>query len=341
MNFEPWYNENYKKLLIIPAVLLALSLIYIGIFYIQTGDIINKDVSLTGGTTISIFTDISSVDVESALSKTLTDFNVQTISNNAGNQLQLVITIGEEQTEALKVALEEFLGEELTSENSSEESTSAALSADFYKQLIIAVLLAFFWMAAVVFLIFAKGKKVKTWTIIFNVLLGFFMGNFFLTINPVLAGIIFLAFAAILIRIYIKNSVPSFAVMLSAFADIVMTLAVVNLLGIKLSTAGIVAFLMLIGYSVDTDILLTSRILNRKHGGINQELFGAFKTGTTMTLTSIIAITAALIVVYPFGSVLNQIFTILLIGLGFDLFNTWVTNASIIKWYASDSLSTK
>ena len=56
MNFEPWYNKNYKKILIIPAVLLALSLIYIGIFYMQTGDVINKDVSLTGGTTISVDT---------------------------------------------------------------------------------------------------------------------------------------------------------------------------------------------------------------------------------------------------------------------------------------------
>ena len=333
MNFEPWYNKNYKKLLIIPAVLLALSLIYIGIFYMQTGDVINKDVSLTGGTTISVDTYFSSADMEAALSESLTDFNIQTISDNAGNQLQLVITIGEEQTEALKTSLEEFLGYELTSENSSQQTTSASLSAEFYKQLIVAILLAFFWMAAVVFLIFAKGRKVKTWAIILNILLGFFMGNFFLTINPFLAGIIFLAFAVTLIRIYIKNSVPSFAVMLSAFADIVMTLAVINLIGLKLSTAGIVAFLMLIGYSVDTDILLTTRIL-RKRGDLNRELFGAFKTGTTMTLTSIIAITAALIVVYPFGSVLNQIFIILLIGLAFDLFNTWITNASIIKWYS-------
>jgi preprotein translocase subunit SecF len=334
MNFEPWYNKNYKKLLILPAVLLALSLIYIGIFYMQNGDVINKDVSLTGGTTITIDTDILAAELENALYETLTDFNIQTISNNAGNQLQLVITIGEEQGEALEISLEEFLGYELTSENSSKETTSASLSAEFYKQLVIAVLLAFFWMAAVVFLIFGKGKKVKTWTIILNVLLGFFMGNFFLTINPIISGIIFLAFATIIIRIYIKNSVPAFAVMLAAFADIVMTLAVIDFLGIKLSTAGIVAFLMLIGYSVDTDILLTTRVLNRKNSGIDKELFGAFKTGTTMTMTSIIAITAALIVVYPFGSVLNQIFTILLIGLGFDLFNTWITNASIIKWYA-------
>ena len=332
MKFEVWYNRNYKKLLIIPAVVLALSLIYLTIFAIQTGDIINKDVSLTGGSTLTIPTDISSQEFEEALSQNLTDFTIKTISDNSANQLEISITVGEKDSQTLKDSLELFLGYELTSENSSTETTSASLSADFYKQLILAIILAFFWMAAVVFLIFAKGKKVKTQIIILNILLGFFMGNFFLSINPILSAIIFFAFATIIIRIYIKNSVPAFAVMLSAFADIVMTLAVVNLMGMKLSTAGIVAFLMLIGYSVDTDILLTTRLLQRKTG-VNSSLFRAFKTGTTMTLTSIVAIVAALIVVYPFGSVLNQIFTILLIGLGLDIFNTWVTNASIIKWY--------
>jgi len=332
MAFETWYDKNYKKLLIIPAALLALSILYLAVFFIQTGDVINKDVSLTGGTTITIQTDILSQDLENTISQTITDFEIQTISDNARNQIQLVITVGEENTETLKTILEEFLGYELTSENSSIETTSASLSADFYKQLIIAVLLAFFWMAAVVFLIFSKGKKAKFWTIVLNIALGFFMGNFFLKINPIVSGIIFIAFATYLIRIYIKNSVPAFAVMLSAFADIVMTLAIVDIIGMKLSTAGIVAFLMLIGYSVDTDILLTTRLL-KKHEGANAALFGAFKTGTTMTLTSLIAITAALIVVFPFGSVLNQIFIILLIGLGLDLFNTWITNASIIKWY--------
>jgi len=336
MKFNSWYNKNYKRLLIIPAIVLLLSLIFLYAFYNQTGDIINKDVSLKGGTTITISTDTSKTELENYLAGEFTDFYVKTISDNSGNQIQLSITVGEEKEDHLKSALEEFLGYELTNENSSVEVTSASLSEDFYKQLITAILLAFFWMAAVVFLIFAKGTKIKTRVVILNILFGFFMGNFFLSVNKWISGIIFLAFAVFLIRIYIRNSVPSFAVMLSAFADIVMTLAVVNLIGMKLSTAGIVAFLMLIGYSVDTDILLTTRLLRKRHDKIDKALFESFKTGMTMTLTSIIAISTALIVVYPFQSVLNQIFTILLIGLGFDLFNTWITNASILKWYTEE-----
>jgi preprotein translocase subunit SecF len=331
-NFEKWYNTNYKKILIIPAIVLTISLIYLTIFYFQTGDIINKDVSLTGGTSITIQTQISAEELSAHISKTITDFEIKTISDNTGEQLQLVITAKDENAQNLEISIEEFLGYELTSENSSVQTTSASLSQDFYKQLIVSVILAFFWMSAVVFLIFSTGKKEKVQVIILNLLLGFFLGNFFLKISPIISAIIFAAFIILLLKIYIKKSVPALAVILAAFANISMTLATTNAVGIELSTAGIVAFLMLIGYSVDTDILLTTRLLKRKES-VNKSLSSAFKTGVTMTVTSIIAITTALIAIYSFGSVLNQIFTILLIGLGFDLFNTWITNASIIKWY--------
>jgi preprotein translocase subunit SecF len=332
MKFGSWYDKNYKKLLVLTALLLLSSIGYLIFFYIQTGDIINKDISLTGGTVFTIYSDASPTEVINHLSLNFTDFSVNAISDNAGKQTQLIVTTHEDQKENIQDSLESFLGFELTEENSSIETTSASLSADFYRQLIIAVLLAFFWMSAVVFLIFSKGKKIKFYVVVLNLLLGFFMGSLFFKLNFILSLIIFFLFAILLISIYVKNSIPAFAVMLSAFADITMTLSIVTFSGMKLSTAGIVAFLMLIGYSVDTDILLTTRMLKRKEG-VHATLLSAFKTGITMTLTSIIAVVTALFVVYSFNSVLNQIFIILIIGLSFDIFNTWVTNASLIKWY--------
>jgi preprotein translocase subunit SecF len=100
-----------------------------------------------------------------------------------------------------------------------------------------------------------------------------------------------------------------------------------------MSSAGIIALLMLIGYSVDTDILLTNRVLKRQEGSLNERLWGAFKTGMTMIMTSLVAVAVALLVVKSFSVTLTQIFTILSIGLIFDIFNTWVTNASILKWH--------
>ncbi|MGK0209347.1 MAG: preprotein translocase subunit SecF [Patescibacteria group bacterium] len=337
MEFATWYDKNYKKLLVIPAILLILSLLYIGIFYVQNDSAFYRDVSLTGGTTYTISTDYAASSLESDLSRDFNDFTVGTVSDSSGRQVQVIVTVTESDSERMNDALVDILGFELTGENSSIQFTNSSLSGDFFKQLVVAVILAFFWMAAVVFVIFSKGWKIKSWIIVGNILFAIFLGNYLFTLHWVLSAVIFLAFAYYFVNTYIKNSVPAFAVMFSAFADIVMTLAVVDLLGMRLSTAGIVAFLMIIGYSVDTDILLTTRVLNKK-GGTNEELIGAFKTGITMGLTSFIAIATALIVVYSFGSVLNQIFIILLIGLAFDILNTWITNASILKWYADVNL---
>jgi preprotein translocase subunit SecF len=100
-----------------------------------------------------------------------------------------------------------------------------------------------------------------------------------------------------------------------------------------LSTAGIVAFLMLIGYSVDTDILLTTRVFKRHEGSVNSRIFSSFKTGMTMTLTSLLVVSIGYFMTSGFSKVFNQIFTILIIGLLFDIINTWLFNAGIIKWY--------
>ena len=139
---------------------------------------------------------------------------------------------------------------------------------------------------------------------------------------------------AIVIFVAFRTFVPAAAVVLSAFADMVMTAAAMNIIGIPLSLGTVAALLMLIGYSVDSDILLTNRVLKRQ-GKLNEKLTGAFTTGIIMTSTTLAA-TAALFIVSWFGSVqiLMEISAVLLIGLVFDIMNTWLTNAGILKWYA-------
>ena len=138
---------------------------------------------------------------------------------------------------------------------------------------------------------------------------------------------------AIVIFLSFRTFVPSVAVVVSAFADMAMTAAAMNLIGIPLTLGTTAALLMLIGYSVDSDILLTNRVLKRQ-GKLHDKLKGAFDTGIIMTSTTFAAITAMLIVSW-FGSVeiLWQISAVLLIGLVFDILNTWLTNAALLKWY--------
>lgn len=138
---------------------------------------------------------------------------------------------------------------------------------------------------------------------------------------------------SIVVFVIFRTFIPSVAVVLSAFADIVMTAAVMNIIGIPLSLATTAALLMLIGYSVDSDILLTMRVLKRQ-GKLDEKLSGAFRTGIIMTTTTIAAVSAMLVVSY-IGQVevIAQISAVLLIGLFIDIMNTWLTNAGIIKWY--------
>jgi preprotein translocase subunit SecF len=138
---------------------------------------------------------------------------------------------------------------------------------------------------------------------------------------------------SLVIFLSFRTFVVSGAVVLSAFADMAMTAATMNLVGIPLSLGTLAALLMLIGYSVDSDILLTNRVLKRQ-GKLNEKLIGAFHTGIIMTSTTLAAITALLIVSW-FGAVemLIEISAVLLIGLVFDVLNTWLTNVGILKWY--------
>jgi preprotein translocase subunit SecF len=139
---------------------------------------------------------------------------------------------------------------------------------------------------------------------------------------------------SIVVFVAFRTMVPSAAVVLSAFADIAMTGTAMQLLGITLSLGTTAALLMLIGYSVDSDILLTTRVLKRK-GKLEEKFAGAFHTGFIMTTTTMAAV-AAMWVVSVLGSIqiIAEISAVLFLGLFFDLFNTWLTNAGLLKWYA-------
>lgn len=138
---------------------------------------------------------------------------------------------------------------------------------------------------------------------------------------------------SIVIFIAFRSAVPSFAVVLSAFSDIVIAAAGMRVLGIPLSLGTTAALLMLIGYSVDSDILLTSRVLKRK-GKLAEKLGGAFRTGFIMTTTTLSALVAMwFVAVAGQVQIIAAIASVLIIGLVIDLMNTWLLNAGIIKWY--------
>jgi preprotein translocase subunit SecF len=136
---------------------------------------------------------------------------------------------------------------------------------------------------------------------------------------------------SLVVLIYFRSVIPSLGVILAAFSDIIVTLAIVDLMGMKLSTGGIAAFLMLIGYSVDTNVLLNTRVLKRKEGLVFDRVIGAVKTGMMMTLTTIGALIVGIIFVQ--SAIIKQIMIIVLIGLCVDIINTWIQNVGILRYY--------
>jgi len=126
--------------------------------------------------------------------------------------------------------------------------------------------------------------------------------------------------------------VPSIAVIWCAFSDIVCTIAVMQIFGMSISLASFAGLLLVLGYSIDTDILLTTRIIKRREGTVVDRTKGAFKTGITMTTTTLVT----LIVLYfvSGATAIREITSILIIALLIDVPNTWLTNLGILWWWS-------
>lgn len=140
-----------------------------------------------------------------------------------------------------------------------------------------------------------------------------------------------------------RTLISSLAIILSAFSDIMIAAAFMKVAGIELSLGTLAALLMLIGYSVDSDILLTNRVLKRR-GTIEEKISRAMQTGITMTTTTLAALavmyivsTYSYLVIPSFTQItlLSQISIVLIAGLIADMMNTWLLNTGILRWYVS------
>ena len=143
-------------------------------------------------------------------------------------------------------------------------------------------------------------------------------------------------FMAITVFIVFREPVPSVAIILAALCDILIALGGMSIFKIPLSIASVGALLMLIGYSVDTDILLTTRLLKRREGTVEQRAKNAMYTGLTMSFAAIAAMAILFIVtkiLMPEATTLSNISAVLVIGLIGDILSTWLMNLGILKTY--------
>ncbi len=277
---------DIKKLMVIPFLMLLIALVIIGYNY-QAGTI-PKSIEFKGGTLVVIKESPIGLD---SVELIRTEFGYDSrssrtkdyLTGKTGEDIEIVEVLNSDQKKRLKTLLKE---RGIKEDEIIIQSVGPSFSTLFVEGAMRAVVIAFLFMAAVVFIRF-------------------------------------------------RTFVPSFAVVLSAFSDIVVTFAVMIILGIPLSPGSFVALLLLIGYSVDTDILLTTRLLVRREGSINERIAGAMVTGLTMATTTFLAM--LFLFVFSTANVLKEIALVILIGIVVDVINTWLQNAGILRWYVERS----
>ena len=219
MDFKEFYFKHYKLFILVPILMLLISVFIIYSTYSEIGDIVNKDISLKGGVSLTIISDKDITGLEEYLTEKFNEgFAIRKLGEfGSDNQIGFVVEASDVKSDEIIKAIEERLQIELNNNNLSVEETGSTLGEGFYRQMLKAILFAFLFMAIVVFITF-------------------------------------------------RNVIPSLAVMMSGVFDLAATIAVLDLIGLKVSTAGVAALLLILGYSIDTDIVLTTRTLKRKEG---------------------------------------------------------------------------
>ncbi|MBI5035915.1 hypothetical protein HZC09_01090 [Candidatus Micrarchaeota archaeon] len=158
------------------------------------------------------------------------------------------------------------------------------------------------------------------------------LSEFFFSKTREVILLAFILSSAIVFLIF-RSVGPSLAVIFGALADIVITAGAMYFFGVPWSLPSVAALLMLVGFSLDTDLMLTIRVLKRQEDEPKKRAFDAMHTGFLMSCTNIVAfgvLTAvALILQIP---TYYQIGVIATVGSVVDFIATWCGNAPLILW---------
>ncbi|MDR0767687.1 MAG: protein translocase subunit SecF [Methanosarcinales archaeon] len=159
--------------------------------------------------------------------------------------------------------------------------------------------------------------------------------------SALIAVVLSLIGMAFVVFIIFRQIVPSLSLVFKTIANIIIPLAVMNILGIELTLGTIAALLMIIAFSVDSDILLANKVLKRS-GNLDDKISAAMRTGMFMTTTTAAAFFVMFVVStfahyiipgIPPIPIMSQISLIVLIGLVADIWNTWFFNVGVLRMY--------
>lgn len=136
---------------------------------------------------------------------------------------------------------------------------------------------------------------------------------------------------AIIILVAFKHGFASGIIMLCIGLNVLGVIGGMAIFGVPLSLASVAGMLMLLGYSIDTNILLAMRVLKRLGGEVRERIAEAMRTGLMMTGTALIPLFA--INILTTAPALYQLSMALIFGLLADIVNTWFLNSGMMLWY--------
>ncbi|NUN11657.1 hypothetical protein HUU53_03350 [Candidatus Micrarchaeota archaeon] len=357
MNIPNIYeNKNYKLLLLVPLVLMAVAL---GLFFFNG---VPQGVDLRGGLLLTVFTTEGSVADFKAV---FPEGEVRGFDSPTGKGFEIELPNDPtlEKAEASYLKLLELDRELVQAEISRDAGTGSVEEVSRLENQLNSEASAFFELVGftgeagsphdkvtLADELFSKAKSDYRQELVSRVSqvasiesssfkeVGSSLSKFFLSKTQ---EIIFWSFvlSAIVVFIVFRKLVPSFAVIFGAVADIVITLGAMSLFDIPLSLASVAALLMLIGFSLDTDVMLTVRVLKRKEGTPVQRAWDSLKTGFMMNVTTITAFGVLLLLsLFLQIPTYYQIGAVAVIGGIVDFIATWCGNAIIILWSLEGSV---
>ncbi|MFT4312136.1 MAG: hypothetical protein ACMXYF_02805 [Candidatus Woesearchaeota archaeon] len=266
-------------MLFIPIFLLLISLGAQFYQYQTTGEIIERSITLKGGTVVTIQTD-SPLDLEPIFLEQFPE-NELVVRDllDRGRTVGYTFESDAPQDEFVALIVEQY---SVSQEDLSVQSIQPSLSERFFLQILTALLAAFVFMSIIVYITY-------------------------------------------------RSLVPAGIIILAVITDIVIAVGLFDLTSQRLGVGGLAAFLMIIGYSVDTNILLTNKMLKLGEIPLYDRFTQAARTGLMMSGTTVIALSLGLF--FTNSEIIFQIMLVLLFGLLADIINTWITNAGLLRWY--------
>lgn len=161
-------------------------------------------------------------------------------------------------------------------------------------------------------------------------------------IGPAISGLqseqmlysIIVAFVVIgiITLIIFRRRVVSMTILLVIGLDILCVLGYMALFRVPLSLTSILVIVMLVGYAIDTNILLAYRVLKRVGGEPREQANASINTGLMMGVLLVVILLSLNIITSAMQ--LNVLTVMLIFGIAINILNTWFLGAGILLRHA-------